>query len=217
MTTKLDLKEIEKRAFLSTYQDGIWDIYFGLIVICMTFFLYHPPSGYSPSNIFLMLASMLGAYGFFWAGKKWITAPRLGQVAFGDIRKRKRKKMVIVLIVLIALQAAVVGITAMGWLDPAFAAKLNQFLDQTDSGLLMVASIGMLMVGSGMLVMVYFTDFGRGYYIAILMAAAVFLMILFNRPLIPVLIGTVIILPGIVLLVRFIRRYPLIHNREKHD
>jgi hypothetical protein len=38
MTTKLDLKEIEKRAFLSTYQDGIWDIYYGLIVICVTFF-----------------------------------------------------------------------------------------------------------------------------------------------------------------------------------
>jgi hypothetical protein len=152
-----------------------------------------------------MLASMLGAYGIFWAGKKWITAPRLGQVVFGDLRKRKRKKMVIVLIVLIALQAAVVGITTMGWIIPAFAAKLNQFLNQTDSGLLLVASTGMLMVGSGMLVMVYFTDFGRGYYIAILMAAAVFLMILFNHPLIPVLIGAVIIIPGIVLLVRFIR------------
>lgn len=217
MKAKMDLKEIEKKAFRSTYQDGIWDIFYGLIVICMTFFLYHPPSGYSPSNIFLMLVSMLGSYGFFWAGKKWITTPRLGQVVFGDIRKRKRKKMVIVLIVLIALQAAVVGITTLGWLNPAFAAKLNQILDQTDSGLLVVASIGMLTVGSGMLVMVYFTDFGRGYYIAVLMAAAVFLMILLNRPLYPVLIGTVIILPGIVLLVRFIRRYPLIHNREERD
>lgn len=216
MATKLDLKEIEKRAFLSTYQDGIWDIYYGLIVICMTFFLYHPSSGYSPLNIFLMLASILGAYGLFWAGKKWITAPRLGQVVFGDIRKRKRKKMVIVLLILIALQAAVVGITTMGWLDPAFGEKLNQFLGKTDSGLLVVASIGMLMVGSGMLVMVYFTDFSRGYYIAVLMAVAAFLMILFNRPLIPVLIGVVIIIPGIVLLMRFIRRYPLTHNREEN-
>lgn len=217
MSAQMNLKEIERRAFRSTYQDGIWDIYYGLIVFCMTFFLYRPETGYRPMNIFLMLASFLVAYGLFWAGKKWITTPRLGKVVFGDTRKRKNKTMGLVLLALIALQAAVVGTTTLGWLNPEFGAKLNQFLGETNSTLLVVASIAMLMVGSGMLVMVHFTEFGRGYYIAILMAAAVFLMILFNRPLYPLLIGTVIILPGVVMLVRFIKRYPVQHNEDFHE
>ncbi len=37
MNSVLNLKEIEKRAFRSTYQDGLWDIYYGLVVISMGF------------------------------------------------------------------------------------------------------------------------------------------------------------------------------------
>jgi hypothetical protein len=217
MSAQMKLNEIEKRAFRSTYQDGLWDIYYGLIVLCMAFFLYYPESGYSFRNILLGMLSFLAAYGLFFAGKKWITAPRLGQVVFGEVRKRKRKTMGIVMGVLIALQAALVVVTATGWLNPAFGAKLNQFLGENNSTLLAVASVAMLMVGSGMLVMVHFTDFSRGYYIAVLMALAVFLMILFNRPLYPILIGVVIIVPGVVLLIRFLKRYPIPRSEETHE
>ncbi len=217
MSAQMNLKEIEKRAFRSTYQDGLWDIYYGLIVLCMAFFLYYPESGYSFRNILLGMLSFLAAYGLFFAGKKWITAPRLGQAVFGEVRKRKRKTLTIVMCVLIALQAALVAVTATGWLNPAFGAKLNQWLGEKNGTLLAVASIAMLMVGSGMFAIVHFSDFIRGYYIAALMALAVFLMILFNRPLYPILIGAVIIVPGVVLLVRFLKRYPLPRNEEPRE
>jgi L-lactate permease len=59
------------------------------------------------------------------------------------------------------------------------------------------------------LVMAYFNDFPRGYYIAVLMALAVFLMIWINQPYYPAVIGALIILPGLVLFIRFLMKYPL--------
>jgi len=72
-----------------------------------------------------------------------------------------------------------------------------------------VAAIGSLFIGPSMILVAYFTDFGRGYYIAILMSAAVFLMILLNKPIYPLIIGLLIILPGVVLFIRFLQKYPL--------
>ena len=48
VSAQINLKEIERKAFRSTYQDGLWDIYFGLIVVGMSIFIYRPPEGYSP-------------------------------------------------------------------------------------------------------------------------------------------------------------------------
>jgi len=62
MSTQLDLKQIERRAFRSTYQDGLWDLYFGLFVVCMSIFVYRPVTGYSPLNIILAMSAMAIAY-----------------------------------------------------------------------------------------------------------------------------------------------------------
>lgn len=33
MVAKIELKEIEKKAYKSVFQDGLWDIYFGILVL----------------------------------------------------------------------------------------------------------------------------------------------------------------------------------------
>lgn len=217
MKTQLDLKEIEKRAFRSTYQDGLWDIYFGLIVVFMAIFLHRPQSGYSPSNIFLMLACFLVSYGLFSAGKKWITVPRLGVAKFGEVRKRKNRTLGIVLGAVILLQVALVVITAVGAFDPTFGGKLGRLLGQNNPGLLVVASIASLMVGGGMMVIVSFTEFLRGYYITVLMSAAVFVMVLYDKPLVPILIGALIVISGVILLIRFIRQHPVPRDEVTYE
>ena len=35
MNTPLNLKELERKAYRSFYQDGIWDIFFGLMMLAM--------------------------------------------------------------------------------------------------------------------------------------------------------------------------------------
>jgi hypothetical protein len=74
---------------------------------------------------------------------------------------------------------------------------------------LVVAGIGALIVSTGMLLVAYFKDFPRGYYIAVLMSLAVFLMIFLNQPVYPIIIGGLIIVPGLVLFVRFLKTHPL--------
>jgi hypothetical protein len=209
MDSKLNLKELERKAFRSTYQDGLWDVYMGLVVVCMAFFIYRPATGYSPKNIFLLLLAFVFSYLIFWAGKKFITVPRMGQVTFGPHRKQKLRTLAIILGALILVQAVVVLITTTGWLNAGFGAKLSSLLGENSLERILVATLGSLFVGPSMLLIAFFNDFGRGYYIGVLMALAVFLMILLNQPLYPLLIGLLIIIPGIVLFVRFLQRYPL--------
>jgi hypothetical protein len=209
MSTQLDLKEIERKAFRSTYEDGLWDIYFGLIVICMSIFIYRPASGYSPMNIILALLAMSVAYSLFWAAKKYITVPRMGQVRFGDIRKKKKTTMTVFLSFVVLVQLILLGLTTLGWLDPEVSARVNGFLKSRDLMDLTVALIGSLIVVSGMTLTAYFSDFPRGYFIAAMMALAVFLMIYLNQPAYPILIGTLMIIPGTVLFFRFLKKYPL--------
>ncbi len=217
MNTQLDLKEIERKAFLTTYQDGLWDLLFGLIVICMSFSFYRPANGYSPLNIVMFSCSMVLANVLFWVGKKFITLPRMGQVKFGARRRKRVLTMFIVLSVVVLVQVALFSFQLAAWANPELGAKLKEFLPKSDAiGRLIVASIGALMVGPSIILVAYFTDFPRGYYIAIMMSLAVFLMIYINKPLYPILIGALILIPGIVLFVRFLKRYPLHREEGSH-
>ena len=217
MDTKLNLKELELKAFRSTYQDGLWDLLFGLIVICMSVSFYRPASGYSPLNIVMWSCSVVVAYVLFWAGKKFITLPRMGQVEFGAQRKKRALTLIIVLGVVVLLQAALVGFQLVAWANPDLGTGLNEFLAERDLMHLAVASIGALFVGPSMILIAYFIDFPRGYFIAILFSLAVFLIIYLNQPVYPIVIGLLIALPGVVLLVRFLRKYPLRREDAPHD
>jgi hypothetical protein len=209
MTHEINLKELERKAFRSTYQDGLWDLYFGLIVICMAFSVYRPASGYSVLNILLSSGTMVVAYSLFWAGKKYVTLPRMGQVQFGPQRERRKRTLAIVLGVVVLIQTAFVVFQLFAWANHALGANLNKVLPEKTAADLLVATVGALFVGPSMILVAYFIDFPRGYFIAIMFAMAVFLMIYLNQPLYPILIGLVIAIPGLVLFIRFLRKYPL--------
>ncbi len=217
MNTQLNLKEPERKAFRATYQDGLWDLYFGLIVICMAIFVYRPATGYSPVNIVLALSAMAGAYSLFLAGKKYITLPRMGQVQFGEQREKRKRTLVIVLSVVVLIQVALVVFQLLTWANPELGAKLESILPNRTGMDLLVASVGALFVGPSMIVVAYFKDFPRGYFIAIMIALAVFLMIYLNQPIYPIVIGGLIALPGLVLFVRFLQKYPLRREEAPHE
>lgn len=214
MSNVFDLKQLERRAFRFTYQDGLWDILMGLFVVAMAITIYRPSSGYSPMNIIGMVLIYAVVYGLFWAAKKYITLPRMGQVRFGPTRQQKNKTLAIILGIIVLIQASVVGVTAFGSLNPIFGAKLLGTFGEYSLEHLAVAALASFFVGPSMLVIAYLTDFPRGYYIAVLMSLAVFLMILINQPIYPVVIGGLIILPGVVLFIRFLKKYPILPGDE---
>ena len=82
---------------------------------------------------------------------------------------------------------------------------------------LAVATLGSLFVGPSMILIAYFVDFSRGYYIAVLMALAVFLAIYLNQPIYPIIIGILIAVPGVVLFLRFLKKYPLHREKANYD
>ena len=90
MSQPLDLKALERKAFRSTFQDGLWDLYFGCLLLVNTFmftFLENEQMPWLiPTLAFVLLA---GSAALFWLGKKYITAPRLGHVKFGPERRKK--------------------------------------------------------------------------------------------------------------------------------
>ena len=180
----------------------------------MALFMYRPAGGYNAWNPILMALSFPIIYVLFWAGKKYITIPRMGQVKFGPIRKKKSLTLAIILSVFVLLHAGLVSLTMFGWLNPEMSVKINSFINSLGAGPLVVALIGSLILGTSMLVIVYFSDFTRGFYIAVLMALAVFLMIYINQPIYAILIGALIILPGVLHLIRFLKAYPL-HEEQQ--
>ena len=217
MSAMLDLREIERRAFRSTYQDGLWDMCWGAIVMAMAISMHRPEDGYGPANIILATVVPVVAGGLFWLGKKLITLPRMGQVRFGPARKRRGRTLAIILGLVVLVQAGIVGLTALGWLNPQVGAQINGFLADHSLERLAVAALGSLFVGPAMILIAYFIDFPRGYYIAVMMSLAVFLMILVNQPIYAVVIGGLIVLPGLVLFVRFLKRYPLPQESVSHE
>jgi len=216
MSQDLDLKTLERRAFRSTYQDGLWDIQLGLIVIGMAVFVFRPEEGYSLLNLMGLLAACLAANLIFWAGKKFVTVPRMGQVRFGEIRKQKARMLAMIMAVFVLVQGGIVLLTALSWRNPELGAKIIFVLNVGNMERLMVATVGSLFVGPSFIMIAYFNDFLRGYYIAILMALAVFLMILFNQPIYPLILGGLIIVPGLVLFVQFLRQHPLPSQEVHH-
>jgi len=218
MSNALDLKNIEKKAFRATHQDGLWDIYAGGVVLSMSVLAYSTASEAFPLLRFgLFLAGLGLSYLIFWGGKKYITAPRMGQVKFGPRRQRRKLTLVLVLAGIVLLQVILLFGTIFLWANPEWAARLGFSGSDPDRERLLVAVIGALFVGPSTALIAYFNDFPRGYYIAFIMSLAVFSLIWFGQPIYLIIAGLLIIIPGVALFVHFLREYPLPPAEVSHD
>ena len=86
MTDNLNLKTIERKAYLSYYQDGLLELFIGLWFLIFCIGIAHDAVSY--------LGSIVPPFGFvvFLIFKKSITVPRMGLVNFGQTRKIRIKK-----------------------------------------------------------------------------------------------------------------------------
>ena len=201
----IDLKEIEKKTWRSTLEDGILDIYFGILVfsigigITLGDFLPEPFDSLLP--IILMIIGLI----LFLLGKKYITQPRVGVVKFGFKQKSRKFKTVSVL----SINAIILLIAyLMRLINPAVWSGFPVYIQ----GLI----IGLLFVTVPLCFAAYFLQHPRLYFIAILVGISFFLSDLFSI-LIPEpfdaliaysTISCVIIFIGMISLVKFIRKYP---------
>ena len=89
MLSPLNLKQIEKKAYRSIYNDGLYDISWGLLLLGFGLSPLLKDVGFpKPFDLFLMpLAALL----ILFLGKKYLTVPRLGIVRFRDNHQIQKK------------------------------------------------------------------------------------------------------------------------------
>jgi hypothetical protein len=201
-----DLKEVERRAFRGFYQDGLWDIYFGLLLVCVYLFTLLEGQG-----VWIRFAAYLvifgGTYALFWAGRKWITAPRLGQVRFGPQRRVRKIKMVLLLTVSVVVNIALVAVAVLARRDPALQGAWSQAGNWLGWG--MGAWIAVLIALLG-----YWMDFDRLMYYAVFFGGSFTVAEVWRSTFGFLVVGAGMIIIGLVFLLRFLRNHPLPRDME---
>ena len=211
MTEKLNLKELERKAWRSFFDDGLWDIYLGLLLALMGVSAFM-------NNLELTEAMHMGIYiGLlivvmlaFWAAKRFITVPRIGRVKFGSERKKRRIKTSLVL-----FASVVFGFILFLLLDGVARGNINRALPW-DVIVPAAWALNMLLVFG---LMGYFLEFERLYFIGLVYAIVLPLDAILRKttelrivPYMFVFAGFLIIVIGTVYLTRFLHNYPVIQE-----
>jgi len=201
MTKEPNLKEIERKAYMSYHQDGLLDIFAGLYIL-----------GFGLG----MIIDVLWEFGFgvimpailittvlpTWiAAKRKITMPRIGFVNFGTRGANK-------------LTAVFIG-TMVAGLGAFFVFTLATFQGESRQWLDLIFQNGMLIVGFGTLAVCTLFGYTMGLkrlyaygLLAVIVLAIGHFMGIFFAYIIATL-GITVMVAGFALLIGFLKKYPL--------
>jgi hypothetical protein len=202
MTKQNTLRDVEKKAYMSYHQDGLLDIVIGLYALAFGIGIIVDrilEFGFATIMPAIIISIVLP----IWIqAKRTITMPRIGFVKFGARGSNKLFALLLGLAVAGLGVAMAFGVFMMGqngrpwWFEIVF-----------QYGMLWIglgaAAIGSLFAYTMGLKRLH----GYGFLTLALFVSGYFLGIPFEYPLL--VIGSIIIASGAVLLVKFIRRYPL--------
>ena len=211
MSEKLNLKELERKAWRSFFDDGLWEIYLGVLLALMGVSSFMDSLKLTEAThmgiyISLLIIVMLG----FWAAKRFITVPRIGRVKFGTERKKRRIKTSLVL-----FASVVFGFILFLVLDGVARGDISRDLPWK---VIVPAAwaLNMLLVFG---LMGYFLEFERLYFIGLVYAIVLPLDAILQKaaemriaPYMFVCAGFIIVAVGIIYLRRFLRNYPAIQE-----
>jgi len=197
----IDLKEIERRAYLTYHKDGILDIYLGMgIMAVATVFFY---------EVFMYITGTIALLPILYAGsKKQYTIPRLGYVKFSQSTQGRARNSV-TLALLLGTMSAVAGFFAFysvissgySWIEPLIA-----------NWKITIASI--LLIAFSMFG--YVSDLRRMYYYGLLSSIVFVSGILLPVPgyILILLVGGIISINGVIHLYKFTQEYPIQKGQE---
>lgn len=207
MAEQIDLKEMEKKMWKSTFQDGLWDVYFGLIIMGIGFSWLGGFFGLPETvDVLVTLISWdIGAMIIFFLCKKLITQPRMGLVKFGQKRKKRNKFLALLLGIMVAFTIITFIFTLLG----IFHLQLPGFL--------VMLLIGLLFITLPISLLAYFLQMRRLYLYALLGGLGLFiselLQPIIGAPYHDIItfggIGLIITITGLTLLFKFLHKYSL--------
>jgi hypothetical protein len=195
MTEKINLKELEKKAWETQFIDGTADIIIGILIGITTIMRFNMDVSLYQYLWFLPLVLFVGLV------KKYITNPRIGIVKFSKERIRKDRMYVLIVSIIIAILFAI-----------AFTFPIGDWYFTMSKTKIIVAAILFTIWSS----IAYFRDFPRLYLYAFLMTLS-FILTDTNslKEGIPIgayawsITAIIMVAIGIVYLAKFIKKYPL--------
>jgi len=198
VTEQIDLKEIEKKAYKTTLQDGLIDIEIGILFVGMGINAFF--SDFVPRIVNIVGFFIVGIIAIMplLIGKKYIVQPRVGLIKFGPKRKAKKKKILVFSLINTLILVIVLILT------------LNSVLQQIPlrgSALLLV--LGLLFATLPLSIMAYLLQFPRLFVYGLLIGFGLTLAEIIEFSLTVFLIGIVILIVGISYFIIFLRKYPL--------
>ncbi len=104
MKDPLDLEAIERSAYRSYFEDGMWDLFFGTMFIVSSIRTF---SDEPWTTLLIMLAILVPIL-----GKRYVTVPRLGEVRFAEHRERGRLRMMTIIAVAVIVSVAIMVVSS---------------------------------------------------------------------------------------------------------
>jgi hypothetical protein len=201
MTDEPNLKEIERKAYISYHQDGLLDIFAGLYILGFGLGIFMQIIWNLSFGIIIPAILVTTVLPIWIAAKRKITMPRIGFVNFGTRGVNK--------LTAVFLGTMVAGLFAFfAFTFATSQSGLRQWLD-------LIVQNGMLVVGLGSLSVCalfgYTMGLKRLYAYGLLAAISLvighFMGIFFGY--IIMALGITVMAVGFVLLTDFVRKYPL--------
>ena len=219
MMQTVNLKDAEKKAFrLATFDDGLWEICLGLFFALMSAYPLTRELLGPVWNAVFVLSFYLLLLGVAWMVKKFITQPRAGHVRLGTPVKRKIRTAHILTWVLVLATFVLMILGAMQLLQTPSWEPLPQWFNGFAVDLLFAL---LLVVFFGLAA--YATGITRFYLYGLLLGVGNFLTVVlrfyndlqFGWPLF--LAGLIVAILGVMVLIRFLYRYPALPEAPIHD
>ena len=201
MTEEPNLKEIERKAYMSYHQDGLLDIFAGLYILTFGLGIYATIIWDYSFGLIIPGALIAVILPIWIAAKRQITMPRIGYVNFG-IRGANK------------ITAIFIGMMVVG-LGAFFVFTLTTFQSGMRQWLDFIFENGMLVVGVGSFAVCLLFGYSMGlkrlytYGLLAVISLVVghFMGIFFAYILFA--LGITVLTTGFAVLVNFVKKYPL--------
>ena len=204
MGEDIDLKELEKRAYTSIFQDGLFDIFIGLIVIG---WITNSLGDFfdTPFVITILFSYYIIVCILFILLKAFVSTPRMGKAKFGPTRKLNVKRFFIFSIINTSILVILLVLPYTGL-----------FQGISVGGLLFPLLISTVFIWFPLSLVAFFIKFNRMYVYAIIGGLAFFFSDVL-RDFVPYLIssciifgisGGIILIIGLRIFLKFLKKYP---------
>ena len=200
MVDRLNLKEIEMKAYRFTFKDGLYDMTYGTLLVSIAVAPILREMIYLGYIFFLIVPAPL----IILLGKKYITIPRIGIVKFSRTRAKSQRKLLLLVVVLVPLTVLMVILTAVGM----FNVTVGGYLVPVGAGLFVLLLFSFI---------AYVIDYSHFYLYAVSIGLGIpvseLVEPLLGEPFDYIvsfgISGALILLYGLINCIKFDQKYPL--------